>query len=316
MNYAPYNFSQINERAGRINPSNIKSYANASYALWERSLYQRAQSVFEIKVPDEWEGRVKDFFWYCLFHEGVVLVTYSSKRGYFFQPCNLRGQDLYYQPTNALISNPALDPNEKDDFEIGKDCEIIRLAPDYCGAWDVISYYAEKLSTMDPAINMAIINSKLAWVAGAKNKAAAESMKKIFDKINKGEPAVFFDRPLMDDNKAGTEPWQFLERKSVKESYITTDLLKDFQTIINQFDSEIGINTIPYEKKERMVTSEAESKENDSKARAKIWLETMQSDIKRVNKLYPDLNLSVDFRDKESEMEVPEDGEDNTNRNV
>ena len=58
--------------------------------------------------------------------------------------------------------------------------------PDYRGIFDTISYYAEKLSTLDNAINLSIINSKFAFMIAAKNKACAEAIKKMLDRINKG----------------------------------------------------------------------------------------------------------------------------------
>ena len=51
--------------------------------------------------------------------------------------------------------------------------------------------------------------------------------------------------------------------------------MKDFQTILNNFDCEVGIPTIPYEKKERMVTSEAESRQIDATARSIIWFDEL-----------------------------------------
>ena len=82
----------------------------------------------------------------------------------------------------------------------------------------------------------------------------------------------------------------------MKQNYITTDLLQDFQTILNDFDSEIGIHTIPYQKKERLVQSEAESTEIDAKARSIVWVDTLDSSIKEVKQLFPDITLSAKLR--------------------
>ena len=135
---------------------------------------------------------------------------------------------------------------------------------------------------LDVAINSAIINSKFAYMIGAKNKAAAEVMKKMFDQINAGQPATFFDMKLANDATDKAEPWQFLDR-DVKGSYIITDLLRDFQTIINDFDTEIGIPTIPYEKKERMVADEATSKQYDATSRSQIWFDTLNNSFEIAN---------------------------------
>ena len=307
MMYIPLNYNQINAAAGTYNPSMVKSYNNRTFAFWERSLFQRACSVLEFELPEAWKGSVKDFFNYCLFKFGFVAISKSDEFGQFFQPCSLSGYDFYYQPTEAIISNPRYDARLK----IGEECEILKLTPDYFGVWDIISYYAEKLSVLDNAINMSLINNKFAFLLGARNKAAGEALKKMLDKVNKGEPAVIYDMKLLNDPTDKDVPFQEWRRDNLKDSYLTTDQLKDFQTILNNFDTEIGIPTIPYEKKERMVTSEAESRIIDSTSRSIVWYETLTSSIKAVKDLYPDITLDVELRYKEGENNESSEADNN-----
>lgn len=298
--YTPLNYDQINVLAGTYNPSPVKAYNNKTFAYWERSLFQRACSVVVSELPEDWTGTVKDFLYYCLFRFGYLPIFERPEVGFTFQPAGLSGYDWYYQPTTAIVSNPLL--TESLELKIGKDCELLKLTPDFMGVWDIISYYAEKLSTLDNAINMSLINNKFAFILGARNKVAGQALKKMLDKINKGEPAVIYDMKLLNDPTDKEEPFQVWERKgSLKDSYLTTEQLQDFQTIINSFDAEIGIPTIPYQKKERMVTSEADSRQNDSKARATIWIECLQSSADKVKKLYPDITLNFKLRYEQEE---------------
>ena len=314
MNYTPLNYEQINISAGTYNPSPVKSFNNKTFAFWERALFQRATSVIESELPDDWDGTVKDFLYYCLFRFGYVPVFERAEFGYTFQPATLRGYDWYYQPTAALVANPMLAGSL--ELKIGTDCEILKLTPDYMGIWDIISYYAEKLSTLDNAINMSLINNKFAFILGARNKVAGQALKKMMDKINKGEPAVIYDMKLLNDQTDKAEPFQVWERKnSLKDSYLTTDQLRDFQTILNNFDCEVGIPTIPYEKKERMVASEAESRQLDAQSRSTIWLECLQSSAERIKKLYPDITLNFSLRYDPEEVE-DEQRETDINRPV
>lgn len=300
--YIPMNYEHINNINSLYIPSNVKYINTQVYNYWERSLFQRAISVIDIKVPEEWSGSVRDFLYYCLFRFGSVAVFKNAKLGLVFNPGTFKGYDFYYQPTGYLIANPALE--KSIELEIGKDCAIIKIAPDYLGIWDTISYYAEKMSMLDSAINMSIVNSKLAWILGARNKSIAQTIKKIFDKINRGDPLVIYDAKMQDDPATKKEPWQFLERTNIKKSYITTDQLQDFQTLLNNFDSEIGIPTIPYQKKERMVTSEADSRIIDSTSRSIVWKNTLDESFKLVNEMF-DLDLSCELR-----FYDPEDKED------
>lgn len=297
--YFPLNYEKINIGAGTYNPSPVKAYNNITFNYWYRWLFQRATSVFDFTLPDEWQGKRKDFFLWCLFKYGFVAITYTDEFGYIFQPCTLSGYDLYYQPTRAIITNPTY----KAELKIGVDCELLKMTPDYFGVVDIIAYYAEKLSTLDGAINMSLINNKFAFMLMAKNKPMAEALKKVVDKINKGEPTIIVDKKVFNDKVDGDEPWQFLDRPNLKQSYITTEQLQDFNTILNNFDAEIGIPTIPYQKKERMVTSEAESRILDSSAKSIVWYECMESSIKTIHEIYPKLKIDVKMRYSDNKIE-------------
>ena len=311
MGYMPLFYNKLNNIDNSFFPNTVKGRNNLSFAYWERSLFQRACSTLEFELPEQWQGQVKDFFYYCLFRFGYVVVFYDVEYGLIFQPCNLKGYDLYYQPTDAIISNPAFTVKQNmRNYKIGSNCELIKLTPDYMGIWDIIDFYADKLSALDGAIHMSLINNKFAFLIGAKTKAAAESLKKMLDKVNRGEPAVIFDSKLITDDPVSKDtPFQIWDRK-LKENYITTDQLNDFQTILNNFDAEVGIPTIPYQKKERLVTSEAESRVIDSTSRSIIWYETLQSSIEKVNNMF-DSSISCKLRYNEENDNVDtEDTED------
>ena len=282
--YTPLNYDQINNVEGHLQPSMLKYCNSVTYAYWQRSLFQRAISTIDFTgLPETWQNEVRDFFYWCIFAYGYVGVFDTDEFGLSFQPGALYGFDFYYQPTEFIVANPKLSAR----FKIHEETELIRLTPDYRGIFDIISYYAMLLSALDSGINSAIVNSKFAYMMGAKNKAAAETLKKIFDKVASGEPAVVFDQSLLQqDPQSKEEAYTFLERSNLKQSYITTDLLMDRSTLLSSFDAEIGIRSLPYNKKERLVTAEAESREQDSTARLMVWKSTLDSSLELVNKMF------------------------------
>lgn len=287
--YTPLNYEQINLSAGTYSPSQVKSYNNKTFCYWERSLFQRAVSTLDFTLPDDWQGSVRDFFLYCLFKFGYLAIFDTAEYGVTFQPCTLSGMNFFYQPVKFLIANPLM----RFEGKIGTDGEILKLTPDYRGIWDVIEYYAEKLSTLDLAINTGLINAQIGLVLGGKTKAAVEALKKILDKAHEGEPAVFVDKVIIDEDKA--EPWQAFQH-DLRQDYMITEQLQNFQSILNEFDAEIGIPTLPYQKAERMNIPEAESRQIDGTARSCTWYDTLKSSIKEVKKLYPDIKLDVKMR--------------------
>lgn len=305
--YAPFNYDQINLMAAQYKPSTVKAYNNITFNFWERALFQRALSVIDITLPDDWStGGIDDFFYYVLFTLGYVAIFQTPEYGTTFQPCGLSGYDFYYRPTNAIISNPALTASL--DLKIGRDCAILKLTPDWMGIRDITQYYAEKLAYLDNAINMSLINNKYAFMLGAKNKGAGEALKKMLDLINEGQPAVIFDRKIADNAGEGdSSPFQVWDQGNLKEKYLTTDQLNDFRTIMHNFDTEVGIPSLPAEKKERMITDEAAALTADATSRSKIWLKSINSSAKEVNEMFG-LNISAklvyeDGGDKNAEID-------------
>lgn len=316
--WLPLNYEQLNLGTAIYTPNTV--YFNSrSYGYWCRSLFERIKSVIDIEgLPESVTGihGAVDLLYYIMILHGFGVFTDKIENyGLVFQPCTLSGYNLYYSPKKALISNPAF--RNSYELEIGKDCEILKLTEDYHGLGDIIVRYAEKLANLDNAIDQAINNSKLAYVGYSKNKAGAEALKLIMDKVQSGEPTVYMKKkeaiPLP-DIKQGTgdseSPLAFVPVVEVKKNYILTDLIADQQSILRNFDTEIGIPSVPYQKKERMVTDEANSQRIDSQARANEWIECLNASAELVNRLYG-LNISARLHfDNVLDNMIEEEGEE------
>ena len=290
--YIPANYQKINIFEGTQVPSTLKRANNSTFDYWCRCLYQRVQSVIKFEnLPLEWNGRNLDFLYFCLFKFGFVIAFNSDEFGKAFQPCTLSGYNFYYQYTNAIVSNPAIKNSLKlkiiDDIsDMDDNCgALIKMTPDYKGIFDIIYHYAEHLALADAALNVSLINSKVPYILGAKNKANAATLKTLIDKINKGESLAIFDKAITDDDINGkSDPFTQVKLFSSGD-YITDKLIKDSTSILHAFDTEIGIPTLPYEKRERFVASEAESKQIESKARCLEWIDTLNHSLTVVNSL-------------------------------
>lgn len=316
MAYLPLNYDQINLINGTEIPS-VKKNRSASFDYWVRSLFERASSNLIFGLPEFWQGDIANFLYYCMLKYGFVSVQDLTGKsdegdsiGMCFSPVGLTGINFYYQRTKAILANPTLTGTY--ELEIGKDCALLCMTPDKMGIWDVIERYAEMLSNLDNAINISIINNKFPFILGGKTKAAVQALKKLMDKVNSGEPAVFYDMRIMDDVQTKDSPFQFLQQDSLKNSYLTTDQLMDLHTILSDFDSEVGIPTVPYQKKERETAFESESKQADGQSRALVWERTINQSIKEIKKLYPDLELSFKLRYGGEANEYIENNDDRT----
>ena len=268
-----------------------------TYRYWFRSLLHKIDSSIIFKgLPEGWNN---DFFMFCLWVRGFVLVFETKKKelqkfgknGVVFQPCTLTGKlDFYWQPTGAKVANPYVDLINKD-FKLGNKAHLLKLTPDYLGVLDIIDFYASKLAELSEGVDMSIINSKFGMIATASNEAQAMTLKAVYDKFQKGEPLVVFDDLTKESDEVipRKEPFEIWVQE-LKKNYILTDQLADLQTILNSFYTEIGL-PVAVEKKERLVTTEADFAVAQSQARISCWVETLKESLEIINK---DFNTSIE----------------------
>lgn len=299
----PIYYPELNMMTGTHIPSSYHTKNTIAFDFWCRAFYERLINGLKIKTP--WSGDVKDFFNYCLYGNGFVAIFKTEEYGLSFQPCNVSGYDFYYRPTNAIVTNPVFTKT----FKIGEDCEILKLTPDYLGTFDTIYYYGEKMAELDCALKISIANEKNPKIYGASSKAKAETLKKIMDKVNQGNAVQIYDNRLFKNSDGEDEPLTMFGESANKE-YMTDKILSDMFTIISRFDAEIGIPSVPYQKKERMVSDEANSTLIDSQSRILTWYETLTSSIETVKKLFPEFTMNVEMRWKNVSSKI------NTDRNV
>ena len=155
-------------------------------------------------------------------------------------------------------------------------------------------------------VSMNVVNSKLSYVFTSGNKAAAESFKKLYDKITGGEPAVVVDKALMLPD--GSKAWEAFEQ-NLRQNFIAGDGLSLLRQIENQFATDIGIPNANTEKRERAVVDEINANNVETYSKCALWLESLQDGCERVKRMFGDSlggELAVDWRFKPM-VEQPED---------
>ena len=285
-----YSYDFINRYNGQIKPSTSHASDNATAWYFRRYLLQKVISVFEFKnIPEHWS---KDYFLYTLFICGYVGIIQTDKFGIIPQMGSLYGYDVFYRPTNITISNPLLRGILQP--KIGRECELVRLQPDYGSCWDIVAYYADLLALATESLAVNMVNSKLAYVFACEDKTVAESFKKMYDQMNEGNPAVFADRKLFLED--GSPAWETFQN-NLKQNYIAKDILEDMTKIDARFCTEIGIPNVNMAKESGVTDNEVEANNIDTKTKASLWLETIRNGLDKANELFG-LNMSVDFRYK------------------
>lgn len=283
----PFYYDYKNARNSTINPSTVHIRDTGLQRYFARYLLQKTLSVFKWDMPKTWS---RNYLLYTLYCWGYVAVINTDKFGVIPQQCTLGGFDVFYQPKFATVANPLL--RGILNPVIGKQCELLRLQPDYGGVMDIVNFYADMLALSAETASTNLLNSKLAYVFASDGKAGAESFKKLYDQIASGEPAAYIDKNLYRDD--GTPTWNFFNQ-NLKETYIAGDILNDMRLWEMKFDNEIGIPTTNTTKKERLITDEANSAIEESRTKAQLWLDELQESCRKINNMFG-IRLWVDWR--------------------
>lgn len=273
----PYMTDIINYSETRVSPSTVHCTNTFLFNFFFRYLYLKTTSVFRWIMPKNFE---KNYFEMCLFLGGYLTIIETDKFGVIPQWAGLRGYNVQYQPTNAIICNPLI--NGIVEPEIGTQCALIRLNPDYVGIYDLIAFHADMMALCAENAGVNEVNSKLAYIFAAEDKGAAETFKKAFDEIHSGNPATVTGKNLFDND--GNPLWKAFTQ-NLKEVYIAPDVIQTMKKWEQRYLTAIGLNTVP-DKKERLISDEANANNDETSTLIDIWLESIQEGCKKARELF------------------------------
>lgn len=292
----PAMYDAINLYNAGLRPSSIHTKNTGLYNYYFNRLFTKALSVLEWKgIPETWS---LEYFKYVLFGYGFMAVFKTDQYGVIPQNCTLSDtHTIFYQPKRVIVTNPVL-PNTLE-LEVGKDCELLRLEPDYRGITEIVSFYADMLAVASETAAVNLLNSRASFVFFAQNKATAETYKKMYDTLASGDPFAVIDKNLL--NEDGSHNWEWMQQ-NVGQNYIVTDVLNDLKTIEDRYNTKIGIPNANTQKRERLITSEVEANDSDTSCLVDVWLDTLRRDLEKINSRYG-LDISVSYRYAQKEAE-------------
>lgn len=294
-----YDYHFINIYNSQINPSTVHCSNADLVRHYARYLFEKVLSVYKFEnLPAEWPV---NYFLYCLFGYGYITVFNTEEYGLIANECSLSGYDIYYQPTQALVANPILGSRR---LNISEDCELIKVQPDYNSIMDIVSLYADLMALCTETAGINLLNSKMSYVFFAENKAAAESFKKLYDKIASGEPAAVTDKLLLGED--GNETWKIFSQ-NVGQNYITDRILTDMRTIENMFNTDVGIPNANTMKRERLISDEVNANNVDTQSKTMLWLETIRDGVDKVNSMFnTDITVKYRFEEVQDDQNISE----------
>lgn len=302
MQAAPYMYDYINAEVSQHSPSTVHTKNTELQRFFARYLLQKAMSVFKWDLPETWD---RDYFLYVLYGIGYIAVINTDKYGVIPQQCGLDGYNIFYQPKRALVTNPLL--KGLRSLDIGTQCTLIKLQPDYGSVMDLVGFYADMMALTAETAGVNLVNSRLSYVFFGKNKNTAESQKKLFDRVASGEPATFVDTALY-DVQSGNPSWIPFQQ-NVGQNYIAGDALADLRKWEMMFDTDVGIPNANTDKKERLISDEVNANNVEVTSKADLWLDQLQKSFAQTSKMFG-IKLGVEWRNKPQVSAGSEGGKD------
>ena len=284
-----YTYEFINGYNSIVSPSTVHVKNTGLARFLKRYLLQEAMAPFKWTLP---ENFAENYFKMVLYVWGYIGIIEDPGYGVFPQHGGLGGYTAQYQPAYMLIDNPVLNLHIRP--VIDRDVALIRLQPDYMGLFDLVDFYGDLMALSAETAGVNILNSKLSYVFAADNKAAAESMKKLYDNIASGEPAQYVDKNLFDDE--GHLKVE-LFTQNVGQNFIADKLLESLRIIRCMFLTAIGIPNANTDKKERLIVDEVNANNFETQANCAQWLEELQKGCKKAREMFG-IEISVDWRDE------------------
>lgn len=163
-----------------------------------------------------------------------------------------------------------------------------------------ITFYANKLTEAERTTDVNVKACKTPFIFACDDKDVL-TLKQIFRKVDGNEPAIYADRGLK------LESIQVFQT-GVK--FLGNELQDYKHTVENELLTFLGVNNVSVDKKERLITSEAESNDELIQSFCDIQLEARKRACEEINKMFG-LTVSVKLRCGNVEKTVEKEAKQN-----
>lgn len=252
--------------------------------ITETFLYQRfqllAMNAFEWQgLPDTIEERHIES---VLFDEGKVLFFEDATYGLLCLPCGFGDKvNVYGDPTRYNAHGFGY-----NEWVKASDAVLIENNKLRMPTATVITYFVNQLYEVIRTRDVNIKTLKAPFLIACDDKNIL-TMKKVFEDIDNNNYAIYGDKSY--DLEKAVKVFQ----TGVK--CLTTELTDTYHDIMNEALTYLGINNANTDKRERLITSEADANNQLIDSCAQMFLEARERACEKINERFG-LNVSVRLR--------------------
>ena len=275
-----------------------------------KKFFIRTSQIFEYKnLPETLPQReIELIIQFCR----VAVFTKKNDNLFVFYG-GLGGQpNEYYQPTQAIVSNPYLkfsDVLKLSDY-IKEDADAVIIWNDsaHLGMYPIFSLYAELLAECDLSTKYALVNKRFMNVLTADDDNTKESIKSMFENVENGTGyGIIVTKTFMEESSIDKVDMGFHQNMDLKEINETK------QYILGSFYNDIGLNANYNMKRESINESEADLNEDALLPMIDDMLRCRKIGVEQINKLFGtniEVELSSSWKKLRKEIETKQEMSD------
>ena len=272
-----------------------------------KKFFIRTSQMFEYKnLPETLPQReIELIIQFCR----VAVFTKRNDNLFVFYG-GLGGQpNEYYQPTQAIVSNPYLkfsDVLKLSDY-IKEDADAVIIWNDsaHLGMYPIFSLYAELLAECDLSTKYALVNKRFMNVLTADDDNTKESIKSMFQDVENGTGyGIIVTKTFMEESSIDKVDMGFHQNMDLKEINETK------QYILGSFYNDIGLNANYNMKRESINESEADLNEDALLPMIDDMLRCRKIGVEQINKLFGtniEVELSSSWKKLRKEIETKQE---------